>query len=178
MNYDKSSLADDLQRHIHVTHSQSTDVDQANIMRALDIAFEAHEGQFRERGDQRNADIPYIAHPVGVAKLCLDMWSPGVLDDDLTTVVVVALLHDVLEDTSVEFTQIEQTFGKRVAILCEALTKPAYDESFTRSERNELAAKKILAAGSTAIFIKACDALHNISRPPAAAPPDALQAAC
>lgn len=167
MNYDKSSLADDLRRHIHVTHSQSTDVDQAKILRALDIAFEAHEGQFRERGDQRNADIPYIAHPVGVAKLCLDMWSPGVLDDDLTTVVIVALLHDVLEDTSVEFTQIEQAFGKRVAILCEALTKPTYDESFTRSERNELAAKKILAAGSTAIFIKACDALHNISRPSA-----------
>jgi len=173
MNYDRSSLADELGRQIATSGLLLPAIDEAKVMKALDLAFEAHQGQFRERGDQRNADVPYIAHPVGVAKLCLEMWTPGELDDDLTTVIIVALLHDVLEDTSVEFTQIEDSFGKRTAILCEALTKPSYDESFSRSERNELAANKILEAGPTAIFIKACDALHNISRP-SAMPPSLL----
>lgn len=165
MNFDKHSLANEISRHVMTSAFNLSAADEAKVMQALDLSFEAHRGQFRESGDQKNAKVPYIAHPVGVAKLCLDMWSPDQLDDDLAAVLVVALLHDVLEDTSVEFTQIETLFGQRSALLCEALTKPSYDDNSSRSERNELAAKKILAAGPTAIYVKACDALHNISRP-------------
>ena len=50
--------------------------------KAYEIAFEAHKGQFDKAG------VPYIFHPVHVAN--------GMTDEDTT---VVALLHDVVEDT-------------------------------------------------------------------------------
>jgi len=51
---------------------------------AIKIAFNAHEGQFDRSG------IPYILHPLHVAE--------QMTDEDTT---VVALLHDVVEDTSI-----------------------------------------------------------------------------
>ena len=51
---------------------------------AIKIAFSAHDGQFDRSG------IPYILHPLHVAEQ---------MNDEDTT--IVALLHDVVEDTSI-----------------------------------------------------------------------------
>lgn len=56
----------------------------AQTLLALDIAKRAHFGQTDKGGH------PYILHP---------MWVAEQMDDELST--VVALLHDVVEDTSV-----------------------------------------------------------------------------
>ena len=54
------------------------------LAKALNIAYSAHQGQIDKGG------IPYIQHPIRVALNCLT-------DDEK----IVALLHDVIEDTSV-----------------------------------------------------------------------------
>lgn len=58
-----------------------------NTADALALATIAHSGQVYGTG-------PYIEHPIAVAHLILDVVGPGDL-------VSAALLHDVVEDTSV-----------------------------------------------------------------------------
>ncbi len=53
------------------------------LKKAIAFATEKHEGQFRIDG------LPYITHPLGVAELLHDMKAK-----------IVAVLHDVLEDTN------------------------------------------------------------------------------
>ena len=60
--------------------------DRELLERAFFFASEAHEGQQRRSGE------PFIAHPVGVARVLADLH----LDD---STLAAALLHDVVEDT-------------------------------------------------------------------------------
>lgn len=55
-----------------------------NIKKAMNVAYQAHHGQFDKNG------YPYIAHPLHVAESMIDETST-----------IVALLHDVVEDTDV-----------------------------------------------------------------------------
>ncbi len=57
---------------------------------ALEFAIEKHQGQTRKEG------IPYIVHPMTMAKHALKM---GIVEDDLLAVI---LVHDVCEDCDVE----------------------------------------------------------------------------
>jgi len=80
----------------------------------LEIAYEfsrsAHEGQFRKSGE------PYISHPLAVAGILAE-WH---LDAQTLTA---ALLHDVVEDTPATASEIEQRFGKAVALLVDGVSK-------------------------------------------------------
>ena len=132
---------------------------------AFDIAYEAHDGQFRAERDPGRARIPYIVHPVGVAKLTVANWREGELDVGLATVVAAALLHDVLEDSSFEYGDIAERTSQDIADLVRQLTKPPVLGDVNKSERNRRFARQIVAAGPAAVYIKICDALHNLSRP-------------
>ena len=74
----------------------------ATIVRAYEVAAEAHEHQYRKSGEK------YINHPISVAKVVADIG----LDD---TTVAAALLHDAVEDTEVTTAEIEEQFGAEVA---------------------------------------------------------------
>lgn len=163
--FGKSALKEDLVRALANSKNGSVIGSNNSFWKAFDLAYSSHEGQFREPPEREKDAIPYITHPVGVAKKAIELWMDGELADDFETVLSLCLLHDVLEDTAVEYATLEQHFGRRLASLCEALTKPPRVQGQTRAERNEAATDKILSAGTTAIFVKACDALHNISRP-------------
>ncbi len=70
----------------------------SDLQRAIEIAVEAHKGQVRKNGS------PYILHPL---RLMLAVDSP---DEQ-----IVAVLHDVVEDTSVTFEHLEhEGFSRRV----------------------------------------------------------------
>lgn len=58
-----------------------------DTLKAVDFAFEAHEGQKRKK-----SDVPYIYHPLNMACHALSM---GILEDE---VIAAILLHDVIED--------------------------------------------------------------------------------
>ena len=61
------------------------------ISKALKIAYSAHQGQIDKGG------VPYVQHPIRVALSCMS-------DDEK----IVALLHDVIEDTNVTVEELRQ----------------------------------------------------------------------
>ncbi len=132
---------------------------------ALKLAYEAHKGQMREDNNGGALEIPYIVHPVGVAKLCAEFYGTVEIDDDLVTVIATALLHDTLEDTALEIDDIAGRLSSRVAFLVMSMTKPPSTSIQSRDARNRRIIAQIREAGPTAHFIKLCDALHNLSRP-------------
>jgi len=127
---------------------------------ALAFAIKAHEGQKRKSGE------PYIVHPILVAVI-----TAAVSNDE--TMVQAALLHDVVEDTPYELSDIQERFGKDVAHMVEGLTKivEIRDEKLLPSGSNEklissaLTFRKMLIASIKDIrvlVIKLCDRLHNM----------------
>jgi guanosine-3',5'-bis(diphosphate) 3'-pyrophosphohydrolase len=142
-------------------------IDLAQVDRALDLAFRYHDGQYRESANDAKARVPYITHPVGVAKNCAAHYAAATLDDDLTTVISAALVHDILEDTSLDFSELQAKTSPRVAELVRNLTKPSATQFADRTERNQRFLERIESGDSTTRFIKVCDALHNLSRPDA-----------
>ena len=132
----------------------------AAIRQALDLAIHAHEGQRRKSGE------PYIIHPILVAAIVAS------LSDD-ATMVVAALLHDVVEDTPYTIEEIESTFGSDVRHIVSGLTKivEIRDQSLAPSHSNErlissaLSFRKLLVASIEdvrVLVIKLCDRLHNM----------------
>ena len=73
---------------------------------AMKIAYEAHKGQFDKCG------IPYIFHPIHLAEQCTD---------EKTT--IVALLHDVVEDTDYTIEQLRELgFDEEILEAIQLLT--------------------------------------------------------
>lgn len=81
---------------------------EAHVQRAKTLAAGAHQGQFDKAGR------PYIEHPERVV---------GHLVNPTADEVVVAWLHDVLEDTEVTLEEVEHEFGPTVAAAVEAMTR-------------------------------------------------------
>lgn len=86
----------------------------------------------RAHGEQEYGDMPYIVHLMLVARHFTDELH-----------MTVALLHDIVEDTSVSITTIRRHFGDDVAEAVDALThRPDEDylsEYIVRLSGNELA---------------------------------------
>lgn len=135
------------------------------VRRALVFAYEAHGGQYREHKDSQAEKIPYIAHPVGVAKLANSLLSSAHLNDTVDDILSACLTHDVLEDTKVTLGQLGTATSARTADIVLALTKPEVTGRVSRAERNRSFLAQIVNAGATACFVKVCDAIHNLSRP-------------
>ncbi|MCQ2437485.1 MAG: HD domain-containing protein, partial [Clostridia bacterium] len=72
---------------------------------AVRFAVERHAGQTRKIHHE-----PYILHPMEVAAIV------GTMTNDLDTLAA-AVLHDTVEDTDTTLDEIEERFGRRVALL-------------------------------------------------------------
>jgi (p)ppGpp synthase/HD superfamily hydrolase len=106
------------------------------------------------RGQRRDSDrAPFILHPLEVASL---LYSCGASDE----VVAAGVLHDVVENTSVDLEQINATFGPRIEGLVAAVT----ENPKIRSERARKAAlrKQVRGAGADAAAIFAADKLAKL----------------
>ena len=124
------------------------------------LGAKAHDGQNRSSGE------PYIYHPLAVTRILAEMR----LD---SRSLIAAILHDVLEDTSVTRAEIAERFGADVASLVDGLTKIERVESGSRArvrvvdkQRAEAENfRKMLLAMSEdirVILIKLADRLHNM----------------
>ena len=82
------------------------------IEKAINFATKAHAGQFR-----KGTDRPYILHPIETMIIAMRL---SYNDDDL---VAAAVLHDVVEDTSVTLNRLEKEFGPRVAALVASVSE-------------------------------------------------------
>ncbi len=116
------------------------------------FARDAHAGQKRQSGEE------YIGHPLAVAYIVAD------LELDLVTVTA-ALLHDVVEDTSVTLEEVQARFGKDVAGLVDGVTKLGRLEVRTQVEQQVENLRKMflaMAKDIRVILIKLADRLHNL----------------
>jgi len=126
--------------------------DISQLETAYHFSESAHEGQFRNSGE------PYISHPLAVAGI-LGQWH---LDPQALTA---ALLHDVMEDTSITKNQILKMFGKPVAELVDGVSKLDKIEFETHEEAQAENFRKMLLAMARdvrVILIKLADRLHNM----------------
>ena len=127
-------------------------IDVELVERAFHFANAHHAGQKRKSGED------YVVHPVEVAMLVVDL----LLDTDS---VIAALLHDVVEDTDVEITEITEQFGEEVAHLVGGVTKLSRISFASREQAQIETYRKMIVAMAhdyRVILIKLADRLHNM----------------
>jgi guanosine-3',5'-bis(diphosphate) 3'-pyrophosphohydrolase len=130
----------------------ATRSERREIRRAFEYALQAHEGARRKSGE------PYILHPIAVAKIVAKEMH---LD---ATSVISALMHDVVEDTFAEVTDIQREFGSEVATIIDGLTKISgvFDHKSSAQAENFRKMLLTLSADVRVILIKLADRLHNM----------------
>jgi guanosine-3',5'-bis(diphosphate) 3'-pyrophosphohydrolase len=132
--------------------SYMKDQDLKRIRDAYEFAEEAHRGQTRKSGE------PYILHPVAVAEIMAGMQM------DVATVEA-ALLHDVVEDTTVSLDDLQARFGETLAGLVDGLTKLERIQFRSKEEQQNENYRKMFVAMANdirVILIKLADRLHNM----------------
>lgn len=135
--------------------------DRSLVARAYRAARSLHRGQARASGEE------YIVHPLEVAGILASLrLDPKTL--------AAALLHDVLEDSSLDRARLEAEFGREVAELVEGVTKlsavslPAGSQPRAAPHASQQQAENLrklflaMARDIRVIFIRLADRLHNM----------------
>jgi len=125
---------------------------EALLNKAYVYAMQKHGGQKRASGD------PYFSHPLEVAAILTDMH----LDEET---IVVALLHDTIEDTSATRREISELFGDNIAKLVDGLTKLKRLDLVSKKTQQAENLRKLLLAISEdtrVLLVKLADRLHNM----------------
>lgn len=107
-----------------------------NTRKAMKIAYKVHDGQVDKAG------LPYIFHPIHLAEQM-----------DTEEECIVALLHDVVEDTDVTFEDLEKEFSQTVIDALKLLT---HDKSVDYMEY-----VKTIKNNPIARNVKLADLKHN-----------------
>lgn len=125
----------------------------------LELVLNAYEfGAAAHHGQKRRSGAPYISHPVAVATILAEMR----LDSET---IAAAILHDVIEDTSAAASELEERFGKAVAVLVDGVTKLDQVEFKSREEAQASSFRKMMLAmieDIRVILVKLADRLHNM----------------
>jgi GTP pyrophosphokinase len=122
------------------------------IRKAFELALEAHKDERRKSGEL------YIWHPISVARICAVEMN---LD---STAIVCALLHDTVEDTYITLQDIEDTFGEKVRLIIDGLTKipEVFDENASVQAENFRKMILTISNDFRVVLIKLADRLHNM----------------
>lgn len=118
------------------------------IQKAILMAMEAHKGQVR-KGDGKT---PYILHPLEVG-ITLSYYTAS------EELIAAAILHDVIEDSSIKASEIKQEFGEEVCDAVELLTENKKIEDWAERKAENL---NRLSQNKTIYIIKAVDSLVNM----------------
>lgn len=114
---------------------------------AITLAAKAHQGQRDKQGE------PYILHPIEVM---------GMVPEDCQ---IAAVLHDVMEDTTVEFFELEeQGVGEDNLEAINLLTRITVPEKESYADYIERIATAPGNAGRIARIVKLADLRHNLGR--------------
>jgi GTP pyrophosphokinase len=126
--------------------------DEDILNRAYVYAMKAHGAQVRASGQS------YFSHPLEVAGILTGYK----LD---TASIVTALLHDVVEDTTVSLDEVRDHFGAEVAKLVDGVTKLTRIEFQSDQTKQAENFRKLVLAMSEDIrvlLVKLADRLHNM----------------
>jgi len=123
------------------------------IERAFYLSKKAHDDN-----PNRMSGEKFFIHPYNVSLILAD------LNMDESTIAA-GLLHDVLEDTIIEYEELKAQFGEEIANLVDGVTKLSKVKYKTKEERQAESLRKMVIAMSKdirVIIIKLADRLHNI----------------
>ena len=118
--------------------------------KAIEIAFRAHEGQVDKAG------WPYVLHPVHLAE---QMNT----EDEC----VVALLHDVVEDSDITFEELEKEGFTEVQLeALRLLTREKDEPDLTKEEKDRRYFEYVERIGKNPIAkaVKMADLTHNMDK--------------
>lgn len=111
----------------------------SKVLRAAEFAILAH-------GDQKYGDEPYSYHLEKVYRNAVKFGGSEIHQ-------MVAWLHDVIEDTTMDRARIQRSFGGQIATIVELLSNTnSKEETFKR-----------IRTDKDAVFVKLCDRLANVS---------------
>lgn len=122
------------------------------VEKAYVYSAKVHQGQVRLSG------VPYLSHPLEVAYILTEMKMDVVS-------IVAGLLHDTIEDTDAELSEVERLFGKEAANIVDGVTKISKIHFGTTEERQAENIRKMILAMTTdirVIMVKLSDRLHNM----------------
>ena len=126
--------------------------DDPSVVSAFNLAVNLHNGQFRKSGE------PYIIHPIAVSKILAEFGM------DKETIIA-GLLHDAVEDTEYTEEELENEFGKDVALLVDGVTKLGnikYDSKEKMQAENFRKMFLAMSKDIRVLIIKLADRLHNM----------------
>jgi (p)ppGpp synthase/HD superfamily hydrolase len=129
------------------------EADLAALDAAVAFALRWHGGQTRPAGE------PYVEHLLEATRVLVE--AIGVTDVD---VLIAAVLHDVVEDTACTLDEVRHSFGDRVAMLVDWVTKPPRHEGQSREEARAAYLERLREAPDDAILVKLADRLSNVQR--------------
>jgi len=132
-----------------------------SVQRAMEAAVRAHADQWREG----EFPLPYSTHPIEV--LILLRYVGGVTDEAM---LCTAALHDTVEEGSMSFKAIADSFGGHVEVLVRALTRrePSAEETAGLSKdeiwklRADMLLNEIGEMSPEAQTVKLADRLSNV----------------
>jgi (p)ppGpp synthase/HD superfamily hydrolase len=116
--------------------------------RAIAFAQEKHHGQ-RRRADR----APFLIHPLEVASYLERAGCPD-------QVVAAAVLHDVLEDTDADRSQLEALFGREVSELVAVVSDDP--EIPDEEQRKDAVRERVRRAGGYALAVYAADKVSKV----------------
>lgn len=123
------------------------------LLQAIEFARLAHKEQKRKYTGE-----DYVWHPIEVARI-ISSFADHYTEDML----IAAVLHDVIEDTNVEYDDILAAFGKAVADMVNDLTDVSHADDGVRWMRKEIDREHTAKASAQAKTIKLSDLVSNSS---------------
>lgn len=132
----------------------------SQLDKALAFCLKYHSGQYRKSGEE------YAVHPILVSSIVAYMGGSE-------NMVISAILHDVVEDTSCDISVIREEFGEDVERLVEGLTKivnirenklsPSSSQEKLKSSADSFRKMLLISIQDVRVLvIKLCDRVHNM----------------
>ena len=117
------------------------------IEEAIELAAQAHNGQFR-----KGTNTPYITHPYAVGLMLMDAGCSE-------AVIIAGILHDTVEDTDLTLDCIRKNFGESVADIVDGCSE---NKSLKWRERKTERIEALKIARTEVCLVTCADKLHNL----------------
>ena len=129
--------------------NESLTTDYRRLLEAASFAARAHHGQLR-----KDRVTPYVSHPFRVCLVVRDLFG---FDDP--RMLITALLHDVVEDTTTDYDDLAERYGPEIANWVSCLTK---DKRLPDGERERAYIEGLLKAPWQVQVCKLADIFDNL----------------
>ena len=123
------------------------DTRKNQIEEAIEVAAEAHHGQYR-----KGTRTPYITHPYAVGLILMEAGCAEV-------VIIAGILHDTVEDTDLTLDFIQERFGDAVASIVDGCSE---NKALRWRARKTEKIEALKTASPEVCTVTCADKLHNL----------------